>query len=143
MSAAQVSTLLSEAIDAGLIAAGETYRTAIKRALAPGYTTGAFVTGALLGSIEATPPADEPAGRTVHVGTRLEYAVYWEFGHQNLFTGKFEREERWLPVLAATAAEQERAFVQAAEAVIAGAGAGGIAAPVIATHLPALEGFAP
>jgi hypothetical protein len=98
------------AVDAGLRAMAETYATAVKRQLARGYTTGAFVTGRLLNSITIQGPVSEGGVRTMHVGTPVDYAMYWELGHQNLFTGRFERVPIWLPTLLATLTQQRAAF---------------------------------
>jgi hypothetical protein len=46
----------------------------------------------------------------IRVGTDVDYAAHWELGHENLFTGKFERKEVWVPALFRTANEQAAAF---------------------------------
>src|SRR6478609_2030723 len=68
--------------------------------LTGGYTSGDFVTGQLLNSIIVSDTQKDAKGTFVTVGTDLMYAVYWEFGHVNVFTRKYEREERWGPTLA-------------------------------------------
>lgn len=118
--AAALAERLRTAVDAGLTAAALTYQRRIKEALAPGYTSGDFVTGNVVGSVAVTPPEDGPSGRTVRIGTPVLYALYWELGHHNIFTRKFERQERWVPTLLDTAPEQQAAFVQAAGAVMEG-----------------------
>lgn len=91
---------LPDAIDAGLTAAGYVYRDEVMRALAGGYTSGDFVTGRLLNSITVGEPYDSDSGeRAIAVGTDLDYAMFWEMGHMNLFTRKFERVEIWGPSL--------------------------------------------
>lgn len=90
------------AADAGLTASGVLYANAVKRALTGGYTTGAFVTGRVRNSVAVTSPEPAPSGgggRQVRVGSNLLYALYWEVGHQNLFTRHFERVEKWRPTL--------------------------------------------
>jgi hypothetical protein len=64
-----------------------------------GYTSGAFVTGNLLGSIAATDPYTDKGTRHISVYTDLEYARFWEEGHQNVFSRRREQEERWRPTL--------------------------------------------
>jgi hypothetical protein len=64
-----------------------------------GYTSGRFVTGNLLGSIQATDPYTEAGTRHISVYTDLEYAKHWEEGHQNIFSRRREQEERWKPTL--------------------------------------------
>jgi hypothetical protein len=67
--------------------------------LTQGYTSGAFVTGNLLNSIFATEPYTANGTRHISVYTDVPYALYWEMGHVNAFTRKYEREERWYPTL--------------------------------------------
>jgi hypothetical protein len=67
--------------------------------LTQGYTSGDFVTGNLLNSIFATEPYTANGTRHISVYTDLLYALYWEMGHINAFTRKYEREERWYPTL--------------------------------------------
>jgi hypothetical protein len=79
--------------------------------LAKGYTTGDFVTGNLLASILATDPYTSAGTRHISVYTDLMYAVYWEYGHYNIFVGGaigsnggnfsagLQREERWVPTM--------------------------------------------
>ena len=67
--------------------------------LTQGYTSGAFTTGNLLNSIQASEPYTEAGTRHIRVFTDVLYALYWEMGHLNAFTRKYEREERWGPTL--------------------------------------------
>lgn len=78
--------------------------------LTQGYTSGDFVTGNLLNSIFTTDPKQDGGGWHVLVYTDLMYSVYWEYGHFNVFTRKYERQERWLPTLIRTQDEQVKAF---------------------------------
>ena len=64
-----------------------------------GYTSGRFVTGNLLGSIQATDPYTEAGTRHISVYTDLEYAKHWEDGHNNIFSRRREQETRWKPTL--------------------------------------------
>lgn len=64
-----------------------------------GYTSGAFVTGNVLNSIFVTDPERDGNVWVIFVATDVMYAVYWEYGHYNIFLRKFVREQRWLPTL--------------------------------------------
>jgi hypothetical protein len=78
--------------------------------LRAGYTSGAFVTGNILNSIYTTDPQQDGGGWHVLVATDVMYAVYWEYGHVNLFTRRYEREERWEPTLRRTRDEVVKAY---------------------------------
>jgi hypothetical protein len=52
------------------------------------------------------------------------YALFWEVGHHNLFTRRFERKEVWMPALLSTRAEQLAAY-QRVYARFMGGGTGG------------------
>jgi hypothetical protein len=67
--------------------------------LTQGYTSGDFVTGETLNSIQSTDPYTQEGRRAISVYTDLKRALYWEYGHINAFTRKYEREERWYPTL--------------------------------------------
>jgi len=81
-----------------------------------GYTSGAFVTGNVAASIRLVGPYTEDGDRTIAVTSDEDYAWWWETGHHNTFTGRFEREERWGPTHARTAQQQLRAMQRAARA---------------------------
>jgi hypothetical protein len=90
------------AIKAGLIAAAETYEAAVKERLQVGYTSGAFTTGNAANSVARSTPEVTPMGYEIAIGsTQVEppYPLYWELGHQNLYTGKHERVEIWVPLM--------------------------------------------
>jgi hypothetical protein len=90
-----------------LIAAGNVYRNAMTEALQGGYTSGAFYSGmqGIAGSVSVSEPQRDPQGAYIVVGTNVVYGKHWELGHMNLFTGKFERVEKWRPTLESKAAE--------------------------------------
>ena len=110
----EIAARLAVAVDAGLVAAGEVVKTEVKRRLAPGYTSGAFVTGHVLGSVTRTAVSVVGGVHVLHVGTNVDYALFWEVGHANVFTRKFEHQPRWAPAVAAVRAEALRAFQIAA-----------------------------
>ena len=101
---------MNAARDAALIAAAEVVRTEVKLRLRGGYTSGQFVTGNVWNSVKLSAPTDDPEGRGVRVYTDVTYALYWEVGHLNTFTRKYERKEVWHPALLETAPQQMAAF---------------------------------
>ena len=78
-----------------------------------GYTSGDFVTGETLNSIFVTEPQRDGDGMSVLVATDLMRAVYWEYGHYNIFLRRFVREERWRPTLDRKADDVFRVFQRA------------------------------
>ena len=109
---AAVQAQMHRARDAGLIAAAQVVVNAVKEDLAGGYTSGAFVTGNVLNSVTRTDPTDENGVRVIRVGSDVDYALFWEIGHRNLFTRRFERNEVWVPALLRTAQQQADAFAR-------------------------------
>lgn len=116
---AAVRARMEQARDAGLIAMAEVVKTEVKLGLRGGYTSGAFVTGHVWNSVTRTDPVDENGVRVIRVGSDVSYALYWELGHLNLFTKKFERKEVWVPALYRTAPAQAAAFARVFERVMA------------------------
>lgn len=89
---------------AGVIAAAELYVADVRPELQKGYTSGAFTTGNAANSVERGDPEASSDGVSIKVGsTQIEppYPLYWELGHLNLFTGKQERFEVWVPTMIA------------------------------------------
>lgn len=90
------------AIQAGLIAAAETYMGPVKERLQRGFTSGTFATGNLANSVTRSTPEKTGEGYEIAVGsTQVDppYGLYWEMGHQNVFTGQHERVEVWVPLM--------------------------------------------
>lgn len=99
---------------AALVAAALVYENAMKRALTGGYKQGTFVTGRVRSSVTHSDPY--LLGGTqwaIRVGTNVLYALFWELGHMNLFTRRYERVEKWRP----TAVEQRVAIAKRYAAV--------------------------
>ncbi len=115
----QVTERLQQAEAAGLRAAAYVLQAEIKRRLAGGYTSGAWVTGRLLNSVEIAGPVLEAGALTIRVGSRLPYALYWELGHRNIFTRRFERQERWMPAFLESWDRQQQAYAQAFRGIVA------------------------
>ena len=87
---------------AGLIAAAETYMADVKEPLQRGYTSGDFTTGNMANSVARGEPEVSSDGAEIAVGSTQvnpPYGLYWELGHHNLFTGKTERVEIWVPTM--------------------------------------------
>lgn len=103
---------LRTAQDAGLVAAAVLLQNRVKAALTGGYTSGAFVTGRVRNSVTHTAPHPVPGGRGIEVGTNLLYALYWELGHVNLYTRRYERQERWRPTLLDSRHDIQREFTR-------------------------------
>ena len=121
---ASVTQRLNQARAAGLIAAAEVVVGAVKQGLQGGYTSGAFVTGHVMASVSRSEPMEDAEGAYILVGTDVMYALFWELGHQNLFTRKFERKEAWVPALLSTRAEQLAAFQRVYQRFMGGGGTG-------------------
>src|SRR4051812_19146417 len=84
----------------GLIAASEVAVTGPKQALERGYTTGGVVTRNNVNAVARGEPEVTPDGVSIAYGSRQvdpPYPLFWEVGHHNTFTGKFERVETWVP----------------------------------------------
>jgi hypothetical protein len=97
----QVEARMRQAEADALIAAAQVYRNAMQESLQGGYTSGRFYSGmqGIAGSVNVSEPVPYPDGTSVTVGSNVVYGKYWELGHLNLFTGKFERVEKWRPTL--------------------------------------------
>ena len=107
-----VTAQMDRARDAALIASAQIVINEVKEKLAGGYTSGLFVTGNVLNSVTRTEPIDENGVRTIRVGTNVNYALFWEIGHRNLFSRRFERKEVWVPALLSTAQRQADAWAR-------------------------------
>lgn len=107
----EVVSRLRRARMAGLIAAATVLLNAVKRGVTGGYTSGAFYTGASRASVIRTEP-DLDRGEIL-VGSDVPYMLYWEVGHYNIFTRRFERKEVWFPALRDHKLEIETAYGQA------------------------------
>ena len=92
---------MSQANADALFAAAQVYRNAMTQALQGGYTSGAFYSGmqGVAGSVSVSEPQRDTLGGFIVVGTNVEYAKFWEFGHNNYFTKRYERVEKWRPTL--------------------------------------------
>lgn len=91
------------AVEAALEASAQVVVNGLKEpkplGLAGGYTSGAFVTGNLINSVFISDVGSDADGMFILVATDVMYAVYWEYGHYNIFLRRYIREERWGPTL--------------------------------------------
>ena len=92
-----VKRALMEGQNPGLIAAAQILVNEVKLGLRGGYTSGAFTVGLSTGAVTRSPPILGPRGMFVLVGTNLKYNLYWELGHKNIFTRRYERVRVWMP----------------------------------------------
>lgn len=97
-----------DAIDAGVIAGAEAMANAIleywiANAAFPGYTSGDFAKGNAA-DIQITPVYTKRGKRQADIYSAANrdgepYPAYWELGHENVVTGKYERVEIWRPAM--------------------------------------------
>ena len=113
---ADLASTLPDAVARGLANAADVYQRRMMTALAGGYTTGAFVG-----------TDDPPAWTTVDVrevpnglavGSDVPYTLYWEMGHFNIFTRRYERVEHWRMELTLGEPEMQAAFSTAVVATL-------------------------
>ena len=106
----------------GMDAAANVYECEVKRAHSDHYTSQAFrSTLNVRQSIRRTAATKGRGGWTVDVGTKLPQPLYWELGHQNLFTRKYERRRIWVPTLIAQRQAIREAFVRVVQRITANA----------------------
>lgn len=87
-----------EAARLGVDAAANTLEREVKKAHNAYYTSQAFrSTAQIRQSIRRVGPTSEAGGWASRVGTNKMIALYWELGHRNLFTRKYERVRLWEP----------------------------------------------
>jgi hypothetical protein len=119
----EVTSRIERAQVARLIAAAEVVLGFLKDYHVNGYTSGDFVTGNVLNSLQRSDVERGPNGelmiRVGTVQTDPPYPVYWTLGHQNLFTRKFEKVDHWTPALADAAKPATEAGNAAYAAVMA------------------------
>ncbi|MEP6989439.1 MAG: hypothetical protein ABJA80_00810 [bacterium] len=107
----------------GLKASAYIVYNAVKIGLRGGYTSGAFAVGNVINSVTIGPVTEEAGTFSVRIGTNVLYAVFWELGHHNLFTRKYERQERWRPALVDNREASAAAFARAYKRSMLGQGA--------------------
>ena len=95
-----------------LIASAQVAANAVKKGLRGGYTSGDFVTGRAMNSVTYEYPRWFGNELGIRIGTVLDYPLFWELGHHNLFTRKYERKEVWVPAILETREAQAAAFAR-------------------------------
>jgi hypothetical protein len=55
-------------------------------------------------------PSRTATGWETSVGTKFIEALYWELGHRNLFTRKYERVQLWVPTAVENVARMQKTF---------------------------------
>lgn len=118
-------------IDA-LTAMAQPVANEVKRSLRHGYRSslgnwGDFVTGNNVNHVRVSPVTVTDTGASIRVGTDLDYALFWEVGHHNIFTRHFERDEKWAPAYAATRDEAAAAFARVFRSAFTGSSSFGVA----------------
>jgi hypothetical protein len=88
-----------EASRMGMDAAANHLRVSVVKAFGSWYYKGGAFRSTLQvkQSIRRVGPFPGRDGWEAQVGTNKIEALYWELGHRNLFTRKFERVEIWVP----------------------------------------------
>lgn len=87
-----------EAARKGVDAAANTLEREVKKAHNAYYTSQAFrSTAQIRQSIRRVGPTMDTGGWSAKVGTNKLIALYWELGHRNVFTRKYERVRIWVP----------------------------------------------
>jgi hypothetical protein len=117
--AKQVTAAYERASRLGMDAAANVYEREVKRAHGDHYTSQAFrSTLSVRQSIRRTQPMKSSDGWYSRIGTKLRQPLYWELGHQNLFTGKFMRREIWKPVAIAQAQAIRDAYARVVSRIL-------------------------
>jgi hypothetical protein len=101
-----------EAARLGVDAAANTLEREVVLAHDASYYKGGAFRGTLLvrQSIRRAPPTDSGRGWVSKVGTKIIQALFWELGHHNLFTRKYERVRLWVPTAQANVERMKANF---------------------------------
>lgn len=84
-----------DGVRAGLVAAALQYQAQLRPKLQRGYTSGNFTQGIQAAAVQVSDVERRGDRWRVVVGTNEMISLYWEMGHQNLFTRRYERVEYW------------------------------------------------
>jgi hypothetical protein len=124
----QFLALMQEGQNMGLHASANGYRNDMKKALRMGGKGYVFKTstgnvgkivngkrrpwsvGYLWNTITLSPIERWLDGWAIRVGTNVLYALFWELGHHNIFTKRFERDPKWVPTFLANQSKYAAAF---------------------------------
>lgn len=114
--------LLDRETPKALTAAAMVLQNEVKQRLRGGYTTGDFVTGLSMNSVTASAPVKAGGVWSIQVGTNVTYNLFWEIGHHNLFTRKYEHVPKWVPAFEAKRDEMAAVYARYLNGKIAGLG---------------------
>lgn len=98
----------------GLDAAANHLRTELLKAFGSSYYKGGRFRSTLQvkQSIRRLMPYKTADGWETTIGTKLIEALYWELGHRNVFTRKYERVQLWVPTAADNVDAMRRTFAR-------------------------------
>lgn len=113
-----------EAARLGIDAAANVLEREVAKAHDASYYKGGAFRGTLKvrQSIRRSPPEATPTGWAAKVGTNKLPALFWELGHINLFTRKYERNRIWVPTAMANLERMRKNFAAVVARVMGGAG---------------------
>lgn len=110
---------LGKASEAGLRAAAQVYATDVRERLAHGYKAGTFATGEDAASVEITGVEATPGTLPIiRVGSQDRRTFWWEMGHVNHFTKKYERVEHWREAMNESKTAMSEAYTEAFNAAM-------------------------
>jgi hypothetical protein len=101
-----------EASRLGLDAAANHLRVEIVKAFGSSYYKGGRFRSTLQvkQSIRKLMPSRSGTGWETSVGTKFIEALYWELGHRNAFTRKYERVQLWVPTAVDNIQRMQKTF---------------------------------
>jgi hypothetical protein len=118
---------LREAQGKALRSGAMVLKNAVKRGLRGGYTSGDFTTGHAMRSITIGVPQFDDNGGSIQVGTPLLYPLFWEIGHHNIFTRRFERVQVWEPAFKDSRLEVLEVYSRMLRSAVSGTAAASVA----------------
>lgn len=107
----------------GMDAASNHLRVSVVKAFGSTYYKGGRFRSTLQvkQSIRRDGPTWDQTGWTAQVGTNKIEALYWELGHRNLFTRKYERVQLWVPTALAQVETMRVTFARVVKRYMAAA----------------------
>lgn len=124
----------SFATDKALVAAAGVLRKAAMEKHRRGYTSGRFSFGQVRNSITVSEPVTEDGVRVIRAGIRGgilpknrqpgdpatigQISLFWELGHNNAWTRRYERVEKWRPAVLESREAMVTMFARVYEALM-------------------------
>lgn len=104
----------------GVSAASNVLVREVKKAFGSDYYKGGAFRSTLYvkQSVRRSDPEKEADGWAARVGTNKIQALYWELGHQNVFTRRFERVRIWEPTALANITTMREAFASVVKRIM-------------------------